>query len=118
MPKIFGHSDKTVRSEGTNLAHAFYQYLGTGIEPWLADLKPVQVKELKEVWDGMEKEGRGKGSLKPERLTRQLARDAELNADTGEGDEGGADAPAEEGTSTVSRICLAMRTTRSRSRTP
>lgn len=117
MPKIFGHSDKTVRSEGTNLAHAFYQYLGTGIEPWLAELKPVQVKELKEAWDGMEKEGRGKGSLKPERLTRQLARDAEMNADAGEGDEGGADAPAEEGTSTVSSICLAIRTTRSRSRT-
>ncbi|KAF8268872.1 ARM repeat-containing protein [Lactarius quietus] len=96
MPKIFGHSDKTVRSEGGNLAHALYQYLGTGIEPWLAELKPLQVKELKEVWDGMEKEGRGKGSLKPERLTRQQARDAEQNGDAGEGDEGGASAAAEE----------------------
>ncbi|KAI9446224.1 armadillo-type protein [Lactarius indigo] len=28
LPKIFGHSDKTVRSEGGNLAHALYQYLG------------------------------------------------------------------------------------------
>jgi cytoskeleton-associated protein 5 len=65
LPKIFGHSDKTVRSEGSNLAHVLYQYLGSGIEPWLADLKPVQVKELKEAWDGMEKEGRGKGTLKP-----------------------------------------------------
>ena len=110
LPKIFGHSDKTVRSEGGNLAHALYQYLGTGIEPWLAELKPVQVKELKEVWDGMEKEGRGKGSLKPERLTRQQARDAEQNADPGEGDEGGASATAEEGTSTVSGIFLTIRT--------
>ncbi len=118
MPKIFGHSDKTVRSEGSSLAHALYQYLGAGIEPWLAELKPVQVKELKEVWDEMEKEGRGKGSLKPERLTRQQARDAEQNAGAGEGDEGGASATAEEGTSIVSSIFLAMRTTRSRSRTP
>ncbi|KAH9001055.1 ARM repeat-containing protein [Lactarius akahatsu] len=96
FPKIFGHSDKTVRSEGGNLAHALYQYLGAGIEPWLAELKPVQVKELKEVWDEMEKDGRGKGSLKPERLTRQQARDAEQNAGAGEGDEGGASATAEE----------------------
>ncbi|KAH9981072.1 armadillo-type protein [Lactifluus volemus] len=81
LPKIFGHSDKAVRSEGTNLAHALYQYLGTGIEPWITDLKPVQVKELKEAWESMEKEGRGKGSLKPERMTRQQARDAEQNAD-------------------------------------
>jgi hypothetical protein len=64
----------------------------------------------------MEKEGRGKGSLKPERLTRQQARDAEQNADAG--DEGGATAAAEEGTPTVSSIFLAMRTTRNRSRTP
>jgi cytoskeleton-associated protein 5 len=80
LPKIFGHSDKTVRSEGTNLSHVLYQYLGAGLEPWLADLKPVQVKELKEAWETMEKEGKGKGSLKPERLTRQQAREAEDNA--------------------------------------
>ena len=86
LPKIFGHSDKTVRSEGSNLAHALYQYLGPGIEPWLADLKPVQVKELKEAWDGMEQEGRGKGTLKPERMTRQQVRDAEQNAASGDGD--------------------------------
>ncbi|KAI0283127.1 ARM repeat-containing protein [Russula aff. rugulosa BPL654] len=96
LPKIFGHSDKTVRSEGSSLAHALYQYLGPGIEPWLADLKPVQVKELKEAWDGMEKEGRGKGSLKPERMTRQQARDAEQNEAAGDGDAGDGDAAAEE----------------------
>lgn len=88
LPKIFGHSDKTVRSEGSNLAHALYQYLGPGIEPWLADLKPVQVKELKEAWDGMEKEGRGKGTLKSERMTRQQARDAEQNVVNGDDDAG------------------------------
>jgi len=101
LPKIFGHSDKTVRFEGSSLAHALYQYLGPGIEPWLADLKPVQVKELKEAWDGMEKEGRGKGTLKPERMTRQQARDAEQNAAAGVGDAKDGSAAAEEGALTI-----------------
>jgi cytoskeleton-associated protein 5 len=113
LPKIFGHSDKTVRSEGSSLAHALYQYLGPGIEPWLADLKPVQVKELKEAWDGMEKEGRGKGTLKPERMTRQQARDAEQNA--GDGDAGDGDAAAEEGALTIRDDMRPVRTIRNRS---
>ncbi|KAI8998718.1 ARM repeat-containing protein [Trametes punicea] len=83
LPKIFAHSDKTVRAEGTQLAHVLYQYIGPGIEPWLADLKPVQVKELKEAFEELEKEGKGKGSLKPERLTRAGAREAEAAAEAG-----------------------------------
>ena len=101
LPKIFGHPDKTVRSEGSSLAHALYQYLGPSIEPWLADLKPVQVKELKEAWDGMEKERRGKGTLKPERMTRQQARDVEQNVAAGDGDAGDGCAAAEEGALTI-----------------
>ncbi|KAJ7774661.1 microtubule associated protein [Mycena maculata] len=81
LPKIFSHSDKTVRAEGTLLTHALYQYLGPGIEPWLADLKPVQVKELKEAFDAMESGGTGKGTLKPERLTRAHAREVEAAGD-------------------------------------
>ncbi|KAJ7172511.1 armadillo-type protein [Mycena filopes] len=77
LPKIFSHSDKTVRAEGTLLTHVLYQYLGPGIEPWLAELKPVQVKELKEAFDGMEGAGSGKGTVKPARLTRAHAREVE-----------------------------------------
>ncbi|KAK0459692.1 microtubule associated protein [Desarmillaria tabescens] len=77
-PRYSSHSDKTVRAEGTTLAQTLYQYVGPGIEPWLADLKPVQVKELKESFDAMDNDGKGKGTLKPERLTRAAARDAEL----------------------------------------
>ncbi|CDO70805.1 hypothetical protein BN946_scf184798.g121 [Trametes cinnabarina] len=95
LPKIFAHSDKTVRAEGTQLAHVLYQYIGPGIEPWLADLKPVQVKELKEAFEELEKEGKGKGSLKPERMTRAGAREAEAAADAGGEAEEGA-APEEE----------------------
>ncbi|OSX65208.1 hypothetical protein POSPLADRAFT_1178866 [Postia placenta MAD-698-R-SB12] len=90
LPKIFAHTDKTVRSEGTQLTHTLYKYMGAGIEMFLADLKPVQVKELKEAFEELEKEGKGKGSLKPERMTRAGAREAEA----GGGDE---DGPPEEG---------------------
>ncbi|KAJ4487992.1 microtubule associated protein [Lentinula aciculospora] len=83
LPKIFAHSDKTVRAEGTLLTLALYQYIGPAIETWLADLKPVQVKELKETFENMEKEGKGKGTLKPERLTRAQAREAETAAENG-----------------------------------
>ena len=90
LPKIFSHSDKTVRAEGTQLTHALYQFLGPGIESFMSDLKPVQVKELKEAWEAMEKEGKGKGTLKPQRLTRAAAREAAEKAETADaGDEGG-----------------------------
>ncbi|ESK96943.1 spindle pole body [Moniliophthora roreri MCA 2997] len=96
LPKIFGHTDKTVRAEGTALTRVLYQYLGPGIESWLNNLKPVQVKELKEAFEGMEKEGKGKGSLKPERMTKTQAREAEAMAESGRGEDGGADAATDE----------------------
>ena len=95
LPKIFAHTDKTVRAEGTQLVHSLYQYMGAGIESFLSDLKPVQVKELKEAFESMEKEGKGRGSLKPERLTRAAAREAEEREAAGGGDDD--EAPPEEG---------------------
>jgi cytoskeleton-associated protein 5 len=87
LPKIFAHTDKTVRAEGTQLTHALYQYIGPGIETFLGDLKPVQVKELKEAFEAMEQDGKGKGTLKPERLTRAATRAAEVyDATTDAGD--------------------------------
>ncbi|KAH9946191.1 ARM repeat-containing protein [Epithele typhae] len=95
LPKIFAHSDKNVRAEGTQLAISLYQYIGPAIDNFLNDLKPVQVKELKEAFEALEKEGKGRGSVKPDRLTRQGAREAEAAAEAG-GDAGGEDAgPAE-----------------------
>ncbi|CAA7271728.1 unnamed protein product [Cyclocybe aegerita] len=84
LPKIFAHSDKTVRAEGTNLALVLYQHIGSGIEPWLADLKPVQVKELKDSFEGLEKDGKGHKTLKAERLTRAQAREAATAVDGGD----------------------------------
>ena len=79
LPKIFSHTDKTVRAEGTHLVTILYQYIGSSIEPWLADLKPVQVKELKDGFDALEKDGKGHKTLKPDRLTRAQAREAITN---------------------------------------
>lgn len=58
--------------------------MGPAIEPWLAELKPVQVKELKDAFDAMEKDGKGKGSIKQDRMTRSQAREAEKAAESGE----------------------------------
>ncbi|KZT68984.1 microtubule associated protein [Daedalea quercina L-15889] len=88
LPKIFSHTDKTVRSEGTQITHTFYQYIGPAIEPFLAELKPVQVKELKEAFSGLDNEGKGKGSLKPERMTRAAVREAEAAGGDGEAEAG------------------------------
>ena len=85
----------TWRDDEQRLEGEFYQYIGPAIETFLSDLKPVQVKELKEAFEALEKEGKGRGSVKPERLTRQGARDAEAAADAG-GD-ADVDVPAEEG---------------------
>lgn len=94
LPKVFSHNDKTVRAEGTALSHVLYQYIGPGIEPWLAELKPVQIKELKEAFETMEKEGKGKGSIKPERYTRAQAHDMENATQEGTSDTGPGDEPA------------------------
>lgn len=114
LPKIFAHTDKTVRAEGTQLVHSLYQYMGAGIEGFLSDLKPVQVKELKEAFENMEKEGKGRGSLKPERLTRVAAREAEEREAAGGDDDG--EAPPEEGKQFSSYYNLKSQTFRHRRR--
>lgn len=73
LPKIFGHTDKTVRAEGTLLTQSLYQCIGPALQISLADLKPVQVKELNEAFDAMDAEGRGKLTHKAERFTRAQA---------------------------------------------
>ncbi|KAI6109163.1 microtubule associated protein [Pisolithus croceorrhizus] len=88
LPKIFAHADKNVRAEGTQLVHTIYRYIGPSIDPFLAELKPVQVKELQEAFEAMEKEGNGKGSLKAERFTREHQRESDANAAIDESPEG------------------------------
>jgi cytoskeleton-associated protein 5 len=79
------------------LTQALYQYIGPAIESFLSELKPVQVKELKESFDALEADGKGRGTLKPERLTRALAREAEAAEAAGAGADEGGDGPPAEG---------------------
>ncbi|GAA6061591.1 hypothetical protein JCM10212_004341 [Sporobolomyces blumeae] len=78
LPKVFGHADKTVRSEGSLLCLSLHSYLGPALTPHLNDLKPVQQKELQEAFDKAdqgEKEGYGFGKVKPSRFTWTVKRD-------------------------------------------
>ncbi len=48
LPKLFGHADKTVRSEASNLTIELYKWMGDSLESIIfPDLKPVQQKDLK-----------------------------------------------------------------------
>lgn len=66
LPKLFSHADKNVRAEAIELAIILYKWLGDAIKPMLlADLKPVQVKELETAFEGITA-----GEVKQERLLR------------------------------------------------
>ncbi|CAG8499882.1 1285_t:CDS:10, partial [Ambispora leptoticha] len=51
LPTIFNHTDKNVRSEGTNLVIELYKWLGQALNAHLQQLKPIQVKELNEAFE-------------------------------------------------------------------
>lgn len=93
LPKIFGHSDKNVRAEGTALTLALYAYLGPALKPALADLKPVQVSDLEKAFEALDGEGKGAGTGKPTRFTRKAQRERESAEDAG--DDAEDDGPAE-----------------------
>ena len=47
LPKAFGHADKNVRAEATNLAVEFYRWLREAMKPMFwGDLKPTQQSDL------------------------------------------------------------------------
>ncbi|CAG8735004.1 17874_t:CDS:2, partial [Funneliformis caledonium] len=82
IPKIFAHTDKNVRSEGTQLVIELYKWLNKAIVPHLSELKPVQIKELNEAFEKLPQ-------VKPqqERLLRSQVAAAEAAAEAGGGDE-------------------------------
>lgn len=89
LPKIFGHTDKNVRAEGTSLTLALYTWLGPGLMPALAELKPVQVADLQKAFDALDAEGKGKGTGKATRWTRKAQREREEAEAAGGGDDDG-----------------------------
>lgn len=88
LPKVFGHADKNVRAEATNLAVEFYRWLREAMKPMFwGDLKPTQQSDLEAQFEKIKAEG----PAKQERLLRtQQAAKAKAPA-AGAGDDGYAD---------------------------
>ena len=93
LSKIFGHTDKNVRAEGSSLALCLYTYLGPALMPALADLKPVQMSDLQKSFDSMNAEGKkGANTGRPSRWTRKAQRERDASGGAADADE----APAED----------------------
>lgn len=76
---------------------SLYTWLGPALQSFLSELKPVQVKELTEGFEALDKEGKGQGTATQERYTRAQAREreeAELNGNAGEVEEAEGPFPA------------------------
>jgi hypothetical protein len=67
LPKVFGHADKNVRAEATNLTVEFYRWLREAMKPMFwNDLKPTQQTDLEAQFDKVKAEP----APKQERLLR------------------------------------------------
>ncbi|ODV98497.1 hypothetical protein PACTADRAFT_31888 [Pachysolen tannophilus NRRL Y-2460] len=76
IPKLFGHADKLVRQEATNLSIEIYKWMGQFFENCIfPDLKPVQQKDLTLIFEKIKDE-------KPQqiRFLRSQQREAEAEA--------------------------------------
>lgn len=97
LPKAFGHADKNVRAEATNLAVEFYRWLRDAMKPMFwGDLKPTQQSDLEAQFEKIKAEP----PPKQERLLRSqqaaMARAPPPGAEGEDmGDDDGADEPAE-----------------------
>ncbi|KAK3317536.1 armadillo-type protein [Cercophora scortea] len=90
LPKVFGHADKNVRAEATNLAVEFYRWLREAMKPMFwNDLKPSQQTDLEAQFEKVKAEG----PAKQERLLRsqQAAKERAPVAGTEYADEAGED---------------------------
>ena len=89
LPKLFTHADKNVRAEAIELAIILYKWLGDAVKPMLlADLKPVQVKELETAFEGITA-----GEVKQE---RQLRSQQAAQAAVADGGDDGEEVAAED----------------------
>ncbi|KAI1799244.1 ARM repeat-containing protein [Daldinia bambusicola] len=96
LPKAFGHADKNVRAEATNLAVEFYRWLRDAMKPMFwGDLKPTQQSDLEAQFEKIKAEP----APKQERLLRTqqeaMARAPPPGAEEDVDDDEGAEEPAE-----------------------
>ena len=58
LPKVFGHADKAVRAEATNLTVEFYRWLRDAMKPMFwGELKPTQQTDLEAQFEKVKAEG-------------------------------------------------------------
>ncbi|KAI1817631.1 ARM repeat-containing protein [Poronia punctata] len=96
LPKAFGHADKNVRAEATNLAVEFYRWLRDAMKPMFwGDLKPTQQSDLEAQFEKIKAEP----PPKQERLLRSqqeaMARAPAPGADEDVYEEDAAEEPGE-----------------------
>ncbi|KAI8849851.1 armadillo-type protein [Chytridium lagenaria] len=65
LPKMFDHKDKNVRAEASALTVEMYRWLGKALMPSIGELKPLQLKDLAELFESLPQD-----RPKPERLIR------------------------------------------------
>lgn len=105
LPKVFGHADKNVRAEATNLTVEFYRWLRDAMKPMFwGELKPTQQTDLEAQFE----KAKAEGTPKQERLLRsQQAAQAAAPVGGGDEDEEMADAPEEEEVGEIDAFDLA-----------
>ncbi len=87
LPKAFGHADKNVRAEASNLAVELYRWLREAMKTLIwAELKPVQQQDLDKLFDAVKQEP----PPKQERLLRSQQAAAAAAAQSRAGEEDGA----------------------------
>lgn len=97
LPKAFGHADKNVRAQATNLAVEFYRWLRDAMKPMFwNDLKPTQQSDLEAQFEKVKAEGAPKQErlLRSQQAAMERAPAGGDEADEDMGDDGG-DEPAE-----------------------
>ena len=83
LPKLFGHADKNVRAEATNLTIEFYRWLRDAMKPFFwNDLKPVQQQDLEKAFEKVKDEP-------PPKQERLLRSQQDLQSGGMDGDDNG-----------------------------
>ena len=104
LPKMFGHADKNVRAEATNLVVELYKWLREAMKTlFWNDLKPVQQQDLEKLFEGVKQEP----SPQQERLLRSQQAAAAVSAAGGAEDDGMAEEEDEEAPAEVEAFDLA-----------
>ena len=84
LPKVFGHADKNVRAEASNLAVELYRWLREAMKTtFWNDLKPVQQQDLEKLFESVKSEPAPKQDrlLRSQQAAKEAAPAGEENAE-------------------------------------